>query len=88
VPIEVRRSPYGYVMYALSAAAIVMIALYVAHHNFQADFASFVGSIDDTLYVVAMFGLILVSFIFTALDLGRTQQEALRIARERRGRVQ
>lgn len=88
VPIVVRRSSYGYIMYALSAAAMVMIAFYVAHHNFAAGFAAFVGSIDDTLYVVAMFGLILVSFVFAALDLGRTQQEALRIARERRGRVQ
>jgi len=88
VPIDVPRTKYGYIMYALDAVAIVMIALYIAHHNFSAEFASFVGSVDETLYIVVMFGLIFVSFAFAALDIGRTQEEALRIARERRGRVQ
>jgi hypothetical protein len=88
VTIDVKRSVHGYIMYALDIAAGIMIALYLAHHQFNADFASFVGTIDETLYIVVMFGLILISFVFSGLDIGRTQAEALRIARERKGRIQ
>lgn len=87
VLIEVKRSVFGLAMYALDIVAAVMILFYLAYYNFNADFASFVGAIDETLYVVVMFGLILVSFVFAAIDLGKTNQEALRMARERKGKI-
>lgn len=88
VPIDVKRSIHGYIMYSLDIVAGIMIVLYLAHHQFQADFASFVGTVDGTAYIVVMFGLIVVSFVFSALDIGRTQAEALRIARGRKRGVQ
>lgn len=88
VTIDVKRSVHGYIMYALDIAAAIMIVLYLAHYQLNADFTSFIGTIDGTLYIVVMFALILISFVFSALDIGRTQAEALRTARERRGRVQ
>ena len=88
VPIDVQRSIHGHIMYALDMVAALMIVLYLAHNQFNADFASFVGDVDQTLYIAVMFGLILVSFIFSGLDLGHTQREALRVARERKGRIE
>jgi hypothetical protein len=88
VPIDVKRSVHGYIMYALDIVAAIMIVLYLAHHQFSADFASFVGDVDETAYLVVMFGLILISFVFSGLDLARTQREALTIARQRRGRIE
>ena len=88
VPIDVKRSIHGYIMYALDLVAALMIVLYLAHHQFGAEFASFVGDINETEYIAVMFGLILVSFVFSGLDLARTQREALDIARQRKGRIE
>lgn len=88
VPIDVQRSVHGYIMYALGIVATFMIVLYLAHHQFSADFASFVGDVNETLYIGVMFSLILISFIFSGLDLAHMQREALRIAQERKGRIE
>ncbi|HHT74873.1 MAG TPA: hypothetical protein PLI21_02710 [Methanomassiliicoccaceae archaeon] len=84
VQIRVKHSIHGYIMYALDIVAAIMIVLYLAHYQFDADFASFVRAVNEVAYIGAMFALIFVSFIFSGLDMVRMQAEALRIGREGR----
>jgi hypothetical protein len=85
--IKVRRSSYGAAMYITSALAAAMALLYLAHRDLEWGLASFISGIDETLYISLVFGLIVLSFIFSYLDLGRTNQEARRIVDARKGRV-
>jgi hypothetical protein len=63
-----------------------MLVLYIAHRDFNAGFASFMSSIDNDLFLVLLFGLIIGSFVLAFIDLGRTNDEARRIVEERKER--
>jgi L-lactate permease len=82
--IEVPRSIFGKAMYLTSAVALALIALYLANRDYGLGFAS---SIDGTLYTVLIFAIIVLSFVLSFLDLGRTNREARRIVEERRERI-
>jgi hypothetical protein len=87
VTIEVRRSIYGGAMYITSGLALALIVLYLAYRDNDIGFSSFLSGIDETVYITLVFGLVLLSFVFSFLDLGRTGLEARRTVDERRGRV-
>ncbi len=84
VTIVVPRSIYGKAMYVADIIAVIMLVLYVAHRDFNAGFASFMSAIDNELFLVLLFGLIIGSFVLAYIDLGRTNKEARRIIEERR----
>jgi hypothetical protein len=84
--IEVSRSIYGGAMYFTSGIAIVLIVLFLAHRDYGASFASFVGGIDGTVYIALVFVTIILSLALSFLDLGRTGKEARRMVEERKGR--
>lgn len=85
--IEVPRSAYGRAMYVTSAIAAVLIVLYLAYHDYNAPFASFMSGIDETTYIAIVFGTILLAFVFSFLDMSRTGKEARRIIEERKRRI-
>ena len=84
VTIVVPRSVYGKAMYAADVLAGIMLVLYVAHRDFNAGFASFMSAINNELFLVLLFGLIIASFVLAYIDLGRTNREARQIIEERR----
>lgn len=85
--IDVPRSVFGKAMYLTSAVAVALIVLYLANRDYGLEFASFVSAIDGTLYIALIFFTILLSFVFSFLDMGRTNKEARRIVEERRERI-
>jgi uncharacterized membrane protein YsdA (DUF1294 family) len=86
VAIRVKHSVFGYAMYVVSAIAAVMIILYVAHRDYNADFTNFMSSINSDVFIAVLFILVVVAFALSFLDLGRTNAEARRIADERKGK--
>ncbi len=84
ITIVVPRSPFGMAMYALDIVAGIMLVLYIAHRDFSAVFASFMSGINDELFLVLLFGVIIASFVLAFIDLGRTNKEARRIIEERK----
>lgn len=87
ITITVPRSAYGLAMYALSIIAGIMLVLYIAHRDFNAGFASFMSGVNNDLFVVLLFGLIIASFVMAYIDLGYTNREARRLIEERRERL-
>ncbi|MDW5563658.1 MAG: hypothetical protein SA339_10565 [Methanomassiliicoccus sp.] len=87
ITIKVHRSVYGRAMYLTSGMALALILLLLAHRDYNAGFASFISGMDGTPYIGLVFGLIVVSFVFSYLDLGRTNREARQIIEERKGRL-
>ena len=77
--IKVHRSSYGMAMYITSALAAALALLYLAHRDLGWGFAAFISDIDETFYIALVFGLIVLSFVLSYLDLGRTNREARRI---------
>ena len=73
-------------MIVADVIAVIMLVLYIAHRDFNAQFASFLAGVDDSVVLVLIFGLILGSFVLSFLDLGRTNQQARRIVEERKVR--
>jgi uncharacterized integral membrane protein len=86
VIIRVPRSPFGWAMITADIIAVILLVLYIAHNDFNAQFASFLDGVDNTVIMVLIFGLILGSFVLSFLDLGRTNQQARCIVDERKGR--
>jgi uncharacterized integral membrane protein len=86
VTIVVKRSVFGLAMYVADIIAAILIVLYVANRDFHAGFASFMADINNDLFLVVLFGIIIGSFVLAFLDLGRTNREARRIVDERKGR--
>jgi hypothetical protein len=87
VVFDVPRSAYGRAMYLVSGVAIGLIVLFLAHRDYDASFAAFLSGINETLFIALLFGLIILAFVLSFLDLGRTGKEACRIAEERRERI-
>jgi len=87
VVFDVPRSAYGKAMYLVSGVAIGLMVLFLAHRDYHASFAAFLSGIDETLYIVLLFGIIILAFALSFLDLGRTGKEARRIVEERRERI-
>lgn len=87
VVIEVPRSIYGKLMYLTSGVAIALIVLFLAYRDYGLGFASFLSGVDETLFIVLVFATILLAFVFSFLDMGRTGREARRMVEERKGRV-
>ncbi|MBI0584086.1 MAG: hypothetical protein ISF22_07650 [Methanomassiliicoccus sp.] len=88
IAIDVPRSIYGKAMYIVSGIAIAMIILYIAHRDYDAGFASFLGGVDEGIYIALLFGLIILAFGLAFIDTGRTNAAARKIIDERKGRVQ
>jgi hypothetical protein len=86
VTIAVKRSAYGIAMYIVSLVAAVMVLLYVANRDFNADFARFMSGINTDLFIITLFVLLAIAFVLSFLDLGRTNAEARRIVDEKKGR--
>lgn len=87
VTISVPRSIYGKAMYVADIIAGIMLVLYIAHKDYNAGFAGFMSSVNNELFLVLLFGLIIGSFVLAFIDLGRTGEEARRIIEERKGHL-
>ena len=78
VIIEVRHTVWGYVMYLLSVLAAVIIVLYAAEYSFSVPGASFFSGLGQEAAIVLMLILIIGAFICAFVDLGKTQEEAMK----------
>jgi len=76
VIVEVQRSVYGLLMYALSAIAVVFIILYASWYIFGLDWASFYSNVPSDVSTWLIFGLIFLAIAFTFVDLAKTQKKA------------
>lgn len=85
--ITVPRSAYGWGMYVTALVAGIMLLLYLSYRDLNAGYASFIAGVDETLYILMLFAVILLSFVLSFMDLGRTNRVARRIVEERRGRM-
>lgn len=72
VPIIVKRTIFGWLMYALDAAAVVLIVLYAAHYQFNSDLVSFFSAVPSDVAIALIFGLIILSFVFSFVDIAKT----------------
>ena len=72
IPITVERTIYGLMMYVLDAIAAVLIALYAAHYQFNAEWASFFSAVPSDVATFLIFALIIASFVFAYIDLSKT----------------
>ena len=82
MPIIVKRTIFGLLMYVLDAIAIVLIALYAAYYQFNADWASFFSAVPSDIATILIFGLIILSFAFAFVDLSKNTAIAQRKAEE------
>ncbi len=60
-------------MYLLDAIAFVLIVLYAAYYQFNANWASFFSTVSSDVAVFLIFTLVIMSFIFAYIDLSKTQ---------------
>jgi hypothetical protein len=82
VPIIVKRTIFGQLMYLLDAIAFVLIVLYAAFYQFNADWASFFSAIPSDVATILIFSLIIASFVFAYIDLSKTTAIAQEKAEE------
>ncbi len=87
VTIVVERTIFGLLMYVLDAIAVVLIVLYAAYYQFNADWASFFSAIPSDVALILIFAMIILSFISAFIDLSKTtaiaQQKVEAIHRNR-----
>jgi hypothetical protein len=72
VPIIVKRTIFGQLMYALDAVAFVLIVLYAAYYQFNSDWASFFSVISPDTATILIFALIILSFVCVYIDIAKT----------------
>jgi hypothetical protein len=72
ITIIVKRTIFGQLMYALDLVAFVLIVLYAAYYQFNSDWASFFSAISSDLAIILIFALIILSFVFSFIDITRT----------------
>jgi hypothetical protein len=72
----VKRSVYGWLMYALDAFALVMLVLYILDYVVLVDWASFFNAIPQVWAEVAIFGSIILSFAMAFIDISKTTKAA------------
>ena len=87
VPIIVKRTIFGQLMYVLDAIAVVLIVLYAAYYQFNSDWASFFSAVPSDVATILIFALIISSFVLAFVDLSKTmaiaQEKAEAIKRNR-----
>lgn len=79
---DVKRSIFGFLMYAACAIAVVLIVLHASWYTLGLDWASFYSAVPVDLSTWSIFGLILLAIIFTFIDLAKTQRKAEERLRE------
>jgi hypothetical protein len=70
VVFTVNRTFYGWLMYALDIFAVAMIALYLVDYQPLVDAMSVIGA------QIAIFGSIILSFVFAFVDVAKTTKKA------------
>ncbi len=73
---QVPRTALGYLMYLCDLIAAGMLVLYVAYYHAEQSWASFIGSVNETVFILALFGFIALSFVFGFVDLKYTTERA------------
>ena len=73
---SVPRTALGYLMYVCDLIAAGMLVLYVAYYNANISWASFIGSVDQTAFILALFVFIALSFVLGYVDLKYTTERA------------
>ncbi len=76
VPIIVKRTIFGQLMYVLDALALVLVILYTAYYQFNSDLASFFSAVSSDAAAILIFVLIILSFVFAYIDLAKTSEIA------------
>ena len=79
--IVVKPSAWGWLMYIASAVALIFLILYVGRYQMNATYLAFMSALPSEAYIVALFGFIVLAFIFQFMELTRASKEAERITK-------
>ncbi len=77
--IEVKPSAWGWLMYVSSLIAIAFLVLYVGRYQMDIAYFDFMNALPSEAVLVALFGFLILAFIFQFMELTRSSKEAEKI---------